>query len=428
MSLDDELRARAALVLPNLTHLSTATRHPAHFSQFFASAEGCRVTDVDGKQYIDYMCSFGPILLGHQHPKVEAAAAAQRARGNALPGPGACMVELAELLVGLTPFARWAMFQKNGSDATSLCVRLARAHTRRRYILRARGSYHGASHVWMGGRGVLPEEQAFQLHYEFNDLEGVREAVRQAGGDLAAIVVAAFRWDFFHDLELPTLEFARGLRQLCDETGALLILDDVRSCMRVDPRGSWYTLAPGVEPDLAAYCKGLANGYPLAAVLGREATRAAAQRVPATGSFWASAVPMAACLATVRAALAEDAVGKMVAAGTRLRAGLRAQASRHGLAVTCSGPVQMPLLIFEADRAASPQGAGARFDRWPRVAHWASECAARGVWFDPFHNNFLCAAHTAGTIDETLVVTDAAFESVRRKFGSDGDSLARSKL
>merc|ERR1719277_1050652 len=143
---------------------------PSHYSQFFTSAHGCRVTDVNGKTFIDYMCSFGPILLGHKHPAVEAAAAVQQEQGDCLLGPSERMVELAELLVEITPFADWAMFQKNGSDATTLCVRLARMHTRKRYILRAPGSYHGASHVWMDGHGVLPEEQAFQLHYRFNDL------------------------------------------------------------------------------------------------------------------------------------------------------------------------------------------------------------------------------------------------------------------
>lgn len=415
---DDDLRARAALVLPNLTHLSTAT-YPANYSQFFSSAQGCHATDVNGKVWIDYMCSFGPILLGHGHPAVESAAAEQRAKGNTLPGPGPRMVELAELLVNLTPFASWAMFQKNGSDATTLCARLARAYTRKRYILRAPGSYHGASHTWMSGRGVLDEEQAFQLNYTFNDLESVREAVREARGDLAAIVVAAFRWDFFHDLELPTQEFARGIRQLCDETGALLVLDDVRSSMRIDVRGSWYTLAPGVEPDLAAYCKGIANGYPLAAVLGREATRVCAQKAPSTGSFWASSVPMAAAIATIKAVVSEDAIGRTIASGERLRSGLQAQARAYGLRVSCSGPVQMPLLTFEADREASPDGAGARLDQWPRITLWCSECALHGVWFHPFHNNFLNAAHTLDVIDTTLQATDKAFRAVRDKFGPD---------
>jgi glutamate-1-semialdehyde 2,1-aminomutase len=190
---DGALLKRASKVLPNLTHLSTRMM-PSGYSQFFSHGEGCRVWDVNGKEYIDFMCSYGPILLGHKHPKVEAAVQEQMVQGDCLPGPGPRMVELAELLVSITPHADWCTFQKNGSDATTLCLRIARAHTGKRIVLRAPGSYHGASHVWMSGSGVLPEEQAFQLNYNFNDLASVRAAVKEAGGDLACIIVGAFRY------------------------------------------------------------------------------------------------------------------------------------------------------------------------------------------------------------------------------------------
>jgi glutamate-1-semialdehyde 2,1-aminomutase len=132
-----------------------------------------------------------------------------------------------------------------------------------------------------------------------------------------------FSWDFFHDLELPTKEFAQGLRQICDETGAVLVLDDVRSSFRLGVHGSWTELV-GVEPDLAAYCKGIANGYPLAAVLGRNACRGgvrddslfkSCRRVGTTGSFWCNSVPMAAAIATIKVLQEDDAIGQTVRAG-----------------------------------------------------------------------------------------------------------------
>merc|ERR1711920_250161 len=112
--------------------------------------------------------------------------------------------------------------------------------------------------------------------------------------------------------------------------------------------------APGVEPDLVAYCKGIANGYPLAAVLGREAFRQAAAKAPCTGSFWASAVPMAAALATIKILLQSNACAAMEANGARLRTGLQTQAAKSDLRISCSGPPSMPLLTFEADREAAP--------------------------------------------------------------------------
>ena len=217
------------------------------------------------------------------------------------------------------------------------------------------------------------------------------------------------------------MEFAQGLRRICDRTGAVLVLDDVRSSFRLGLHGTWDALV-GVQPDLSCMCKGIANGYPLAAVLGGERLRRAAAKCTVTGSFWCSAVPMVAALATIRSLQEEDGVGRMVAAGGRLRAGLERQAKAHGLDVSCSGPVQMPLMIFEEDRAAAPDGAGKTMDQWPRVAMWASECAKRGVWFHPYHNNFLSAAHSDQDIDEALRVSDEAFGVVAEHFGT------RSKL
>ena len=125
---DAMLRTRARLVVPGgmWGHLNAA-RLPEGYPQFFASAEGCRVRDVDGREYIDFMCSWGPILLGHRHPEVQAAAEAQAVKGDCFNGPGEVMVELAEDLVAMLPHADWAMFQKNGGDATTCCVTIARA-------------------------------------------------------------------------------------------------------------------------------------------------------------------------------------------------------------------------------------------------------------------------------------------------------------
>ena len=127
---DYSLRERANKVIPGgmYGHLS-ARRLPAQYPQFYARVQGSRAWDVDGREFVDMMCSFGPMILGYQHEKVEQAAAAQREKGDTQPGPGACMVELAELLTERVDHADWAMFAKNGSDATRLCLSAARSTT-----------------------------------------------------------------------------------------------------------------------------------------------------------------------------------------------------------------------------------------------------------------------------------------------------------
>src|ERR1700694_2958075 len=217
-SVDSGLKARALAVIPGgmYGHQSPA-RLPASYPQFFERADGCRLWDCDGNEYIDFMCSYGPILLGHHHPGVDRAAAAQQAAGDCMTGPSARVVELAELMTDMVTHADWAMFQKNGTDATTICVTLARAETQKRKVLVARGAYHGSA-PWCTPTpaGVTSEDRAHLITYTYNDLASVKAAAEVAGDDLAGIVVSAFKHDVQVDQELPDPAFAAGVRRLCD--------------------------------------------------------------------------------------------------------------------------------------------------------------------------------------------------------------------
>jgi len=398
---DVALRARARRVIPGgmYGHMRSEGL-PAGYPQFFARGEGCHLWDVNGRRYIDFMCSWGPIILGHQHPQVAEAALRQAALGDCLNGPSERMVELAERLVTLLPHADWAMFAKNGTDATTTCVTLARATTGRRKILVAKGAYHGAI-PWCTPNplGVTSEDRAHLLHFTFNDIASLETAVDQAGGDLAGILVSAFRHDYAQDQHLPDPAFARRLRELCDATGAALILDDVRAGFRLSMHGSWDTL--GVEPDLSAWSKAIANGYALAAVTGNDRFRDAASRIYVTGSFWYSAVAMAAALATLDCLERENGPERMRAMGQRFRDGIAAQAKAAGIGVRQSGPPQMPTILFDDDATFAK---GERF---------CAEALKRGVYLHPKHNMFLSAAHTEADIDEALAATQQAFAALR---------------
>ncbi len=399
-SADTALRARAARVIPGgmWGHLNAANL-PEGYPQFFRRAEGCRLWDVDGNQVVDFMCSWGPIVLGHHHPAVDAAARRQAALGSTMNGPAEVMVELAEQLTAMLPAADWCLFEKNGTDATTACVTIARAGTGRRKVLAARGSYHGAA-PWCSPSlvGVTAEDRAHIIHYDYGDLASVAAAMAEAGDDLAGVLVAAFRHDMARELEMPTRAFAQGLRALCDARGAALILDDVRAGFRLHLGGSWE--AYGVRPDFSAWSKAIANGYALSAVTGAEKWRDAASRVFTTGSFWAEATSMAAALATLRELQRVDGPALMQAMGERLRTGLSMLAARYDVPVRHSGPAQMPLMLFEGD---------ADFRRGNAF------CAAAlraGAYFHPKHNMFLSCAHGAADIDRGLEAAEAGFRAV----------------
>jgi glutamate-1-semialdehyde 2,1-aminomutase len=399
---DSALRARAARVVPGgMWGHQNAAGLPEGYPQFFESAEGCRIRDVNGREYVDFMCSWGPIILGHRHPAVEDAARAQAARADCQNGPGEAMVELAELLVATIAHADWVQFEKNGTDATTTCVTLARATTGRRKLLVAKGSYHGAV-PWCSPSlvGVTSEDRAHILQYDYNDPDSLEAAAALAGDDLAGVLVAALRHDFGRAQEVPTPEFARRLRALCDATGAAMILDDVRAGFRLHSGGSWEGL--GIRPDLSAWSKAIANGHALAAVAGTDRFRDAASKLYSTGSFWTAAVPMAAGVATIRTLLAEDGIATMVASGQMLRDGLSKLAQQHGITVQHSGPVQMPLMQFEDDPAFALGNA------------FCSAALRAGAYFHPRHNMFLSAAHGKKDIEIALEAAAAGFAAVAK--------------
>src|SRR6266852_3879597 len=267
---------RARRVMPGgvYGHQNGAALGEGH-PRFLARAERSRVWDVDGNEYVDWMCAYGPMILGYGHPAVEAAVAEQLAGGDCLPLPGPRMVELAERLVALTPRADFAVFGKNGADATSWAVDVARAHTGRPRIARVRGAYH-AARPW-----ALPHLPGVPAHYRddllefaWNDLDELGALFAARPGEIAVVMTAPFD----HATgAAPAPGFFAGLRALCDAHGTLFAMDDVRAGFRFHLGGSCEHF--GAAPDLICYSKAIANGHALSAGLAREALRAAAERI-----------------------------------------------------------------------------------------------------------------------------------------------------
>ena len=398
---DRDLRERAKSVIPGglWGHMNVNGFIPG-YPQFFERGEGAELWDVDGRRFVDFLCSWGPNILGHHHPAVEDAAARQRSLGDAMNGPGPVLVDLAELLVETIPFADWVLFQKNGGDATTACVTIARAGTGRRKILVAKGAYHGAV-PWCSPSlaGVTTEDRAHLIHYDYNDTESLKAAAEQAKGDLAGIICTAFLHDYGKDQALVSADFARVAREICTRENAALIVDDVRAGFRLDLGGTWATV--GVEPDLSAYSKAVANGYALAVVAGNERFRDAAKpgQVFTTGSFWYGAVSMAAAVATITTLRDEAGIVHMAAMGQRLRDGLHRLASDNGLSVRQTGPAQMPMVLFDNDADFAVGNA------------FCLGALKAGAYFHPRHNMFICTAHTPALIDRGLEAAAAGMKA-----------------
>ncbi len=397
-SRDKALRERAAAVIPGgmYGHQSVGLL-PDDYPQFFARAEGARLWDADGNGRLDYMCAYGPNLFGYGHPDINAAFVRQMEAGDTLTGPSPVMVDLAETFVRMVSHADWAMFCKNGTDATSMAMVIARAHTRRKTIVLAKGAYHGSA-PWCTPRaaGTTPEDKANQIFCAYNDIASLEEAVAKAGDDLAAIFAAPFKHDAFIDQSLPNIAYAKRARELCDKAGALLVVDDVRAGLRVARDCSWSTV--GVKPDLSTWGKCIANGHPISALMGADVCRTAASKVYVTGSYWYQAAPMAAAVETLRLVRETDYLERMNTLGDKLRSGLDERAKAAGFSLRQTGPVTMPLFLFDED------------PDMRRGFAWSSAMLERGVYVHPWHNMFLCAAMTDADIDETLNAAEGAFK------------------
>jgi glutamate-1-semialdehyde 2,1-aminomutase len=397
----DSLMRRAVSVIPGglWGHQNRRFLTPDH-PAFVASSGGAYLTDIDGREFVDLMCAWGPMILGYRNAVVDAAAQAQAALGDTQNGPAPILVELAETLVDTIDHADWAILAKNGTDATTACVTIARAQTGRDVVLLARGCYHGAA-PWCSPdpAGVLASDRAAIDYFDYNDQASFVEAARRAGDRLAGVVITPFKHIEGLANEDVVPEFARLVRRTCDAAGAVLVLDDVRCGFRLHVGGSWEPL--GIRPDLSAWSKALANGYPIAAVLGADGLRSAAENVFLTGSFWTSAVPMAAALKTIEVLRTTSAFERMVAAGDRFAAGIRGQiAELQNVSAAYTGPVTMPYVVFADDADHE------------RISQFAVVCLRHGLYLHPKHNWFLSAAHDDDAIDRALSATAYAFAEV----------------
>ena len=401
---DLSLRKRANAFIPGgmWGHMSVK-KLPFGYPQFFSKAKDARIWDLDGNCYIDFMCGYGPNILGYNNAEVDDAVNEQRKKLDLGNGPSALVVDLAEKLIKLVDSADWALFAKNGTDATTTCLTISRAVTGKKKILVAKGSYHGSA-PWCTpvATGVVEEDISNLVFFEYNNSISLEEAAKEAGADLAGIILTAFRHDVRRDQELPKNAFLKKAREICDKKNAVLILDDVRAGFRINRRGSWVDY--GVKPDLTAFSKAIGNGYPLSAVVGVEKLRQAASEIYVTGSFWCNATSMAASLKTLSIIEERDVVEHISSLGEKLRSGVDQIANSVGVEISQSGPAQMPLILFKDDKDFLK---GSKFVQY---------LLSKGIYFHPWHNMFLSLAHTAEDVSTTLDAVEFAMKKISEEF------------
>ncbi len=366
-------------------------------------AKGAYFWDMDDNRYLDLMCAYGPNVLGYNDPDIDAAAIAQLKVENCVTAPSYKMVECAELLVDTVACADWAYFMKNGTDATTFSVLCARAHTGKKKIFFLEGYYHGNDQWAMkvDYPGILPEDVANNRVIPWFDLNALQQAYDACNGDVAALIAQPYDHGNFADNRVANREYWRQVREFCDKHGMLLIIDDVRAGFRLDLAGSDHYY--GFKADIICFCKALANGYNMSAACGGEHLKATASSLSFTGSYWMSAVPFAACIATLNKMKALDTPRLFRENGTKLTEDFKAAAAEHGFELVVSGEPALFYLRIANDNSLMLH------------QEWVAECVSRGLFIASHHNHFLNAAIGPGEIELATQIAEDAFAAVAKK-------------
>ncbi len=371
---------------------------------FLKSGKDSRVVDVDGNSYIDYILGLMPVVLGYGDADVDAAIIDQLTRGISFSLATPLETELAERLVRLIPCAEMVRFGKNGSDATSAAIRLARAHTGRDRVITC--GYHGWHDWYIGATtrnlGVPQAVRELTTAIAFNDLDAIQQTLNANPDSYAAIILEPAGGDD------PLPGYLEGLREVTDRHGVVLIFDEIVTGFRIGLGGAQEVF--GVTPDLACFGKAMANGMPISAVVGRRDIMLLMEDIFFSGTFGGEALSLAAAIATIDKLEAIDGPAKIQRAGVRLREGSRQALARHGLDMRfeIKGPDWHPYIVSrDGDES-----------RLLATSLLRQELIAHGLLISAGFN--ICTAHDDdGVIAESLAAFDAAAKVAAQALSSN---------
>jgi glutamate-1-semialdehyde 2,1-aminomutase len=418
-----ELFERAQRLIPGGVNSPVrAFRAVGGVPRFFERAAGPHVWDADGKRYIDYVGSWGPMLAGHTHPAVVEAVQEAASRALSFGAPTEAEVELAEMLCRLVPSLALVRLLSSGTEATMTAIRLARGHTRRGLIVKFEGCYHGHADSLLvkagsgaltfgnpSSAGVPADTAAHTIVLDYNDVSQLRKLFAEKGGDIAGVIVEPVAGNM--NLVLPAPGFLEALREECTRHEAVLIFDEVMTGFRVALGGAQARF--NIRPDLTTLGKVIGGGLPVAALGGRrEIMEKLAPLGPVyqAGTLSGNPVAVAAGLATLKLVQEKGFIEKVEATTRQLVEGLAAEAKRAGVTFSAQSIGSMFGIYF---RAAPPRSFAEvmQCDRegFNRFFHAMLE---QGVYLAPsaYEAGFVSAAHGPQEIEATLAAARAAFK------------------
>jgi len=364
---------------------------PGEYPIFFEQGKGGRVIDVDGNEYIDFLCAYGPIIIGYREDEIDEAVINQiKNRGFCFSLTQEWQNTLVKKLRELIPCCDMAALVKTGSDATTIAIRVARGWTGKTKI--ARCGYHGWHDWCVEVKGGIPPklyEDIYEFHY--NDLESLEAILKANKDDMAGIIITPVGHPNGAEVQMPKPGYLEAVRELANQYHCLLIFDEIRSGFRCSLGGAQKLF--GVTPDLSTIGKAMANGYAIAALLGREEyMQVMADKVFLSSTFFPNSDGIVAAIKTIEILERDHILDVIAEKGRKFGAEVEKVVAESGVPVNFTGAPWMPYITFKKDETG--------LYKQLRTEYY-TQLIRRNVFMQPYHHGYICYRHT----DEDLAYT-----------------------
>ncbi len=373
---------------------------------FLDRGKGAKLVDIDGNEFIDFLCGYGPIILGYREEEVDEAVYKQiKDKGFCFTLTQKFQNELAKKLTQIVPCSEMSIFLKTGSDATTAAIRIARAHTEKLKVMRC--GYHGWHDWCIEMKGGIPKKFYEDVYeFQYNKLEQLEELMAEHGSDTAAIIMTPFGHPNHQKMEIPEPGFLEGAREIADKYGAVLIYDEIRTCFRLAMGGAQELY--GVTPDLTVLGKAMGNGYPISVVTGKKDVMMAAEsKLFISSTFFPNSEAFVAALKTIEILERENVLKNIWEKGKWFMEKIQETIDKHNVGAELTGVAPMFYITFKKDDTGAYKG---------KRKDFYTQLIRKGFFFTPFHHAYISYRHTQEELELSLKAIDESLHFIKDKY------------
>ncbi|MCW3806839.1 aspartate aminotransferase family protein [Plebeiibacterium marinum] len=386
-------------------------RRPYNFVQgefpiYFDEGKGGRVKDIDNNEYIDFLCAYGPMIIGNREEEIDNAVI------NQIQNKGFCFSLtqtyqnlLAEKMNELIPCAEMSLFVCTGSDATTTAIRLSRSYTGKKKVMRC--GYHGWHDWCVEVKGGVPQKLYEDVYeFKYNNIDSLKTLLEEHGNDTAAVIITPLGHPLAAPIQEPKKGFLESVKELCNQYGIVLVFDEIRTGFRVSLGGAQQYY--GVTPDLAVFGKAMANGYPIGAVTGRaEIMKEGESNVFISSTFFPNSLSYVAALKTIEILQRDNILDQIWEKGTAFNNKIESLLKKYPIGAKISGIPPMMFITFDKDDTGTYKA---------KRNDFYTQLIRKKVFLQPYHHGYICHRHTQEDLDYTVNAIEEALIYLKEKY------------